>query len=47
MGFANQLFNELAHFSARLSPEQWVFALAVFAAVGYFASRAASSLRGL
>jgi hypothetical protein len=47
MGFANHLFNELAHLSARLSPEQWVFALAVSAALGYFVSRAASTLRGL
>jgi hypothetical protein len=47
MGFANHLFQELAQFSARLTPEQWVFALAVAAAVGYLASRAASSIRGL
>lgn len=47
MGFANDLFQELTYLSARLTPEQWVFALAVTAAVGYLASRAASSLRGL
>jgi hypothetical protein len=47
MGFANDLFHTLAYYSARLTPEQWVFALAVAAALGYMISRAASSLRGL
>jgi hypothetical protein len=47
MGLANEVFQELTKWSGRLTPEQWVFALAVAAAVGYLVSRAASSIRGL